>query len=81
MKGHTVAQLDEALRYNPEARGFDSRWSNSDFSLTESFRPHYGVDLDSHTNEYQEYLLEGKGRRCLGLTTLPPSFADSVKKS
>jgi hypothetical protein len=34
MKGHTVAQLDEALPYNPEVRGFDYRWSNSDFSLT-----------------------------------------------
>jgi hypothetical protein len=24
-QGHTVAQLVEALRYNPEGRGFDSR--------------------------------------------------------
>jgi hypothetical protein len=23
--GHAVAQLDEALRYKPEGRGFDSR--------------------------------------------------------
>ena len=26
-------------------------------------------------NEYQEHFLGGKGGRCLGLTTLPPSFA------
>jgi hypothetical protein len=24
--GHAVAQLFEALRYNPEGRGFDSLW-------------------------------------------------------
>jgi hypothetical protein len=23
---YAVAQLDEALRYKPEGRGFDSRW-------------------------------------------------------
>ena len=28
------AQLVEALRYNPEGRGFDSRWCNWNFSLT-----------------------------------------------
>jgi len=31
-----------------------------------------GVDSASNTNEYQEYFLEGKGGRCVGLTTLPP---------
>jgi len=29
-------------------------------------------------NEYQEYVLEGKGRRCVGLTTLPPSCVDCL---
>jgi hypothetical protein len=28
-----VAQLVEALRYKPEGRGFDSRWSHWNFSL------------------------------------------------
>ena len=53
------------------------------FSLTQSFRPHYGprVDSASNRNEYQEYFLGGggeggKGGRCVGLTTLPPSCAD-----
>jgi hypothetical protein len=34
MKEQTVEQLDEALRYKPEASGFDSRWGNSEFLLT-----------------------------------------------
>jgi hypothetical protein len=29
-----LAQLVEALRYNPEVRGFDSRWCHWNFSLT-----------------------------------------------
>jgi len=42
------------------------------------FRPHYGpgVESASNRNEYQGYLLgggEGKGCRCVGLITLPPS--------
>lgn len=31
-----------------------------------------GVDSESQRNEYQKYLLEGKGSHCVGLTTLPP---------
>ena len=31
------------------------------------------------TNEYQEYFLEGKGGRCLGLKNLPPSCADCLE--
>ena len=36
-----------------------------------SFRSHYGpgVDSASNRNEYQEYLLGGKGGRCVRLTT------------
>ena len=30
-----------------------------------------GVDSASNRNEYQEYFLESKGGRCVGLTTLP----------
>ena len=30
----------------------------------------------TNRNEYQEYFLGGKGGRCVGLTTLPPSSAD-----
>jgi hypothetical protein len=38
-----------------------------------------GVDSASNRNEYQEYLLGGKGRRCVGLITLPPSRADCLE--
>jgi hypothetical protein len=42
---------------------------------------HYGpgVDSASNRNEYQEYFLGGKGGRCVGLTTLPPSCADCLE--
>ena len=58
-RGHAVAQLVEALRYKLEGRGFVSRWCHWKFSLTLSFRPHYGpgVDSASKRNEYQEYFL------------------------
>jgi hypothetical protein len=32
--GYAVAQLVEALRYKPEGRGFDFRWSHWNFSVT-----------------------------------------------
>jgi hypothetical protein len=35
-----------------------------------------GVDSASNINQYQEYFLEGKGGRCVGLTILPPTRAD-----
>ena len=49
----------KAVSYKPAGRGFDSRWCHWNFSLTESFRPHYGpvVDSASNINEYQEYFL------------------------
>ena len=31
---YAVAQLVEALRYKPEGRGFDFRWSHWNFSVT-----------------------------------------------
>jgi len=70
--GHTVAHLVNALC------GFDSRWGHWNFSLTSFYRPQYGsaVDSVSNRNEYPEYLLGGKGGRCLGLAALPPSYAD-----
>jgi hypothetical protein len=57
--GYAVAQLGEALRYKPEGRGFDSRWSHWNFSVTESFRSQFGpgVDSASNRNKYQEFFL------------------------
>ena len=58
-KGLVVVQLVEALHYKPEGSRFDSRWCHWNFSLTYSFRLHYGpgVDSASNRNEYQEYCL------------------------
>jgi hypothetical protein len=52
----------EALRYKPQGRRIDSRWCHWIFSLTWSFRSHYGpgVDSASNRNEYQKYFLEVK---------------------
>jgi hypothetical protein len=59
----------EALRYKPEVRGFDSRWRHWIFSLTQSFRPHFGpwVDSASDRNEYQECFLRVKAAGTWGL--------------
>ena len=75
--GYVVAQLLEALRYKPEGGGFVSQWCRR-FSLTSSFRPHYGPGVDSACNRiwYQEYFLGGKGGWCIRLTILPPSCPD-----
>ena len=45
--------------------------------LLSSFRPHYGPEVNPapNRNAYQEYLLYGKGGRCLRLTNLLPSCA------
>jgi len=61
-KGHAVAQLVEAVRYEPEGRGIDSRWCHWNVIQTESFRPQYvpGVNSASNINEYQEFLLAVK---------------------
>jgi len=64
-------------RYEPEGRGFDSRWCHWYFSLTLSFRSHYGpaADAASNINTHQENFLGVKGVRCVGVTILPPSCA------
>jgi len=57
--GHAMEQLVEALRYTSEGRGFDSRWCHWNFSLTQSFQPHYGPGVDSVSNrkECLQYFL------------------------
>ena len=58
-----------------------SRWGHWDFSLTESFRPHYGPGVDSFSNRNgtQGYFLGGEGVQCLGKTTLPRPYANFLK--
>jgi len=50
-------------------------------SLAQSFRPHYGPEVDSasNRNEYQEYFLRDKGGLCVGLTILLSSCAIASK--
>ena len=64
----TVAQLVEALRYNPEGHWSDSWWCHWKSSLTQSFRLHYGPGVDSACirNEYQEYFLGVKAAGAYG---------------
>ena len=54
-----VVQLVETLHYKPEGCGFDSQLCYCNFSLTSSFRPHYGPWVNSTFNrsEYQDYLV------------------------
>jgi len=64
-----MEQLVEALHYNSEGREFDSRLGHWNFSLTYSFRSPV-FDSGSNRNEYQEYLLWGKGGRFVRLKNL-----------
>jgi hypothetical protein len=65
------------LRYKPESRGSDSRWRHWNFYFRPAYDP--GVDSASNRNKYQGYFLGGISGRCLGLTTLPPTFADCLE--
>ena len=49
----------KVLRYKSEGRWFDPRWCHWNFSLTQSFRSHYGTGVDSvsNRNEYQDDFL------------------------
>ena len=56
------------LRYEPEGRGFDSRWRHWNFSWhnTSGRTNGPGVDSASNRNEYQEYFLEIKAAGAQG---------------
>ena len=73
-RGSTVVKV---LCYKSEGLWFDPKWCHWYFSLTQSFRSHYGpvVDSASNRNEYQEHFLGVKSGRCVRLTTLSPSCA------
>jgi hypothetical protein len=79
--GHVVTQLFEAQCCKLEVDGFNPRWCHWNVSLTKTFWLLYvpGVGSASNRNEYQGYLLGGKGGQCMGLTTLPPSHADCLE--
>jgi len=69
----------KALRYKLADRGFDSRWCHWNFSVTQSFRSHYGPGVDSASKRNECVFSRGKGGRCVRLTTLPSSCAVVMK--
>jgi hypothetical protein len=73
----------KAPRYKPAGCRFDSRLCHWNFSVTYSYRSHYGPGIDSASNksEYQAYFLGSKGGGCVRLTTLPPSCAVVMKSA
>jgi hypothetical protein len=76
---YAVAQLVGTLRYKPESREFDFRWGFWNFSSIWTF-PSGALRPWSRRNLWQKWVpgiyAGGKGGRCVGLTTLPPSCAD-----
>ena len=68
------------LRLQPQGYGFRSSMRSFHFSLNQSFRNHYGSELDlvSKRNECQRYLLGDKGGRCIRLTW-PSSCANCLE--
>ena len=76
-RGHAVGQLVEALRYQPEGRGFDSRgyhWHNP------SGRTMVPGLTQPLTEMSTRNISRGdKGGRCVALTTLPPSCVDCLE--
>jgi hypothetical protein len=50
-----------------------------DIILTVTLWPWVDLDLVSNRNEYQEYFLGSKGRRCVGLKTLPSTRTESLE--
>jgi hypothetical protein len=63
------------------ATGREGHEFDWDFSSTQSFLPHCGLGVESasNRNEYQGYLLGGKGGWCVGLITLSPSCANCLE--
>ena len=76
-----MAQLLEVLRYKREGRGFDFRRCHWNFFWhnPSGHTMAVGSTQPSNRNEYEEYFLEGKGGRCVGITTLPNSCADCLE--
>jgi len=56
---YALEHLVDSMHYKPEGCRFGSQWGCWNFSLTRSFAP--GVNSTCNSNEYQGYLLEGKG--------------------
>ena len=68
-----MVQLVEALRYEPEVCGFDSRWCHWPNLSGRTIA--LGSTQPLNRKEYRGYFLGGKGGRCVGLTIFPYSCA------
>ena len=80
---HSDLDVSKTLYFDPVITWLmqiDFRWCYRNFSLTQSFWPHYGpgVNSASNRNEDQEYFLGGKGGQCVVLN-LPPSCANCLE--
>ena len=81
-KYKSIIRKAEILVYHGTLNDY-SQWYNWNFSLTESFRPHYGLELTqplAHplTEMSTRDISGGKDGRFVGLTTLPTSCADCL---
>jgi len=67
---YTVAHLVKTLRYKLEGRRSNSWWGHCNSSLTWPLQLYCGSGIDSasNRNQYQVYLLGGKGGWCVRLT-------------
>jgi len=75
-----LAQLVEALRYKPEGHGFDSQRCHWNFYWRNLSGPTRALRSTQPLTEMStRNFLEGRGGRCAGLTTLPPSCADCLE--
>ena len=63
-EAHEVAQLVEALRYEPGGRGFDSRWCHWNFLLTLFIRSHYCPGVDSTSTETSTRSISWEWNKC-----------------
>jgi hypothetical protein len=75
---HTVAQLVEALCYKSEGHGFDSLWFQGH---NPSGRTMALESTQPLTEMSTRNIFWGKGGRCVGLKTFPPSRADCLEIS
>jgi len=76
-RGSTVVKV---LRYKSEGRWFDPRWCHWNFSLTQSFRSHYGPGVDPASNRIVPGLFPGgKKRPVRNADNLPPPCAVVTK--
>jgi hypothetical protein len=78
--GHALAQLVATQRYKSEGRGFDSRSCRNFFiDIILPVALWLWVWLSLWQKWVPGIYPEGKGGRCAGLTTLPPSCAECLE--